>query len=598
MTILYSGGYVEFPGTTGNDLRVANGPEFASLNDFTLIVKASMSDWTPPVFQALVAKYLSPDVTFGLFVWTDGSLLFVVTADGSTSLANFSAVLPAAAADEERVIAWTFDADNGAAGRTSRFFLSSDDGVSWTPAGSAVGEAGAITLFSGTAPLSIWSYESGQLSTTAGAVRHVSLRNGIGPGGTVGGTEVFRCDGEADLYGVSPSVATFPASTGQTVTVHRSGTPATTLVPPLYAASPAVKTLSVHAFDLVTGEPFGRLDAGQVKWSERLNGRLELSFRLDLAHRPSREMAPRLVDDAGRVRPIKVVVYDPPIAKSFILLEASYTDRRFLGLRGAGLWSWFAQFPLSDPFTFVQTDQHTIAATLLNWAQHPAQGGGIGVAVDNTLSSRLRDRTYNGFEHVPVGQRVDELAAVIDGFDFAIDTTFDGNITVVDTWRPQYPRAGRAWPESGIQIDADGTATALTVDWSTPTTDQREIGAGEGTDMLTATANDPTLTDYPPLWATENRKSVEEQATLQSHAGRDLQLANRRTQQWSVTVLDRFKLLKGLIVGDECQIAVGPGDFRWPDGYEAVQRAVGRTVNVDDDGGPDQVTLELENLDV
>jgi hypothetical protein len=358
---------------------------------------------------------------------------------------------------------------------------------------------------------------------------------------------------------------------------------------------PLPDLLEIHAFDLVTGEAFGRLDAAQVHWSERLNGRMELSCRLDLTHRPSRELAPRLVDT--KVRPIKLVVYDPPIAKSFILWDASYTERRFLNLRGAGLWSWFAQLPLSRSFTFTQRDQHTIAATLLAWAQHADEGGGIGVAIDPVLSGVLRNRTYNGFEYVPVGQRVDELAALIDGFDFAIDTTFDGNVTVTDTWRPSYPRAGSAWPASGIQIDANGTAAVLTVDWVTPTTDQREIGAGEGVDTLTATAHDPTLTGYAPLWDVERRKGVERQATLQAHADRDLELANRRTEAWSAIVLDRFGLLKGLTVGDECQIVVGTDDYLYPDGLEVVRRVIGRTVNADDDGGPDRVTLELENLD-
>lgn len=359
---------------------------------------------------------------------------------------------------------------------------------------------------------------------------------------------------------------------------------------------PLPDLLEIHAFDLVTGQAFGPLDAGQVRWSERLNGRLDLSFRLDLAHRPSREMAPNLADD-GRVKPIKIVVYDPPIVKSFVLWEASYTESRFLNLRAAGLWSWFGQIPLSRSFTFTQVDQHAIAATLLNWAQASAQGGGIGVAIDATLSGVLRDRNYNGFEYVPVGQRVDELAAVDNGFDFTIESTFDGNITVTDTWVPSYPRAGRSWPESGIQIDADGKAANLTVDWITPTTDVREIGAGEGVDMLTATANDPTLSVYAPLWMVEDRKSVEYQTTLQAHADRDLQLANRRTESWSVTVLDKHALLKTLTVGDECQIVIGQGDFRWPDGHEVVRRIVGRTVTVSDDGEPDRVDIELENLE-
>lgn len=357
----------------------------------------------------------------------------------------------------------------------------------------------------------------------------------------------------------------------------------------------------VHAFDLVTGAPLGRLDVGQLSWSEQLNARMTIDCRLDLAHRPSREMVPLLVDDVHNcVRPVKLVLFDDPVVKSFILWEVQYIDRRFLKLSGAGLWSWFAQFPLSQRLRFVQAEQIYIATTLIGWAQAPEQGGGINVAVEWTPSGRKRDQTYEGFEYGMVGQRVDELAALADGFDFAIESTFDGNVTVTDTWRPSYPRAGRPWPASGIQIDADGTTTTLEVLTSQPTTDVRAIGAGEGTGMLHAEAHDDTLDAWPPLWADTgaDHKTVERQATLQGHADRQLQLANRGTERWSVTVLDKYDLLKGLTVGDECQVVVGPGDFRYPDGLSVVRRVVGRSVTVPDDGGPDEVDLELEVSDV
>ena len=345
----------------------------------------------------------------------------------------------------------------------------------------------------------------------------------------------------------------------------------------------------LHAFDLVTGEPYGRLDVSQLQWSERINARLDLSCRLDLAHRPSRELAPSLLP--GRT---KLVLVDGPIVKSFILWETSYTERRFLNLRAAGLWSWFQQMPLQRFFRFNNREQFEIAAELINWAQAPAQGGGIGVDVDiSPPSGVLRDRTYRRFEFAPVGQRVDELAAVNGGFDFAIDSTFDGNVTVTDTWRPSYPRAGTTWPASALQVDAQNAAE-LTVDESAPIRAILEVGAGEGVDQIDA-ALGVTPSPYPPLWKVVSRKTVERQATLFNHARRDFELHNRQTEAWAVTVMDKYDALKGLTVGDEANITVAPGDFRFPDGTEEVRRVIGRSVSVPDDGGPERVALTLEN---
>lgn len=344
----------------------------------------------------------------------------------------------------------------------------------------------------------------------------------------------------------------------------------------------------LHAFDLATGVPRGRLRASKVKWSEGLNAELGLRFRLDLAHRPTREVAPFL-----RSGGTKIVLHDPPVTRSFIVWERSYTQRRFLQVRAAGLWSWFNQRPLDRTFRYRGADQHAIAAELVEWAQ---RGGGVGVGVEWSASGRRRDRTYKGFENAMVGDRVAELAAVEDGFNFTIETTFDGHVAVSDTWRPLYPRAGVSWPASGARVDLDGSATDLDVDEFAPISHQRELGAGEGKAMRVADHSVSLPPQYPPLWRVEGRKTVELVETLREHARADLAAHNAAAESWSPTVLDRFGTVRAMTVGDECQLVVGAGDYLWPDGYETVRRLVGRDVTISDKGGPDRVTLQLESV--
>lgn len=224
------GGSVQFPGAANNHLSTPSSAPLQIVGDLCMVVLAAADDWTPAVSKVLAGRRDGTTTNSYRLLLTAGGLLQLAWSPDGTDASQLlisSTAIVGATDGAWKWVAVTFDVDDGALGRAARFWLS-DDGVAWTQLGATVTQAGVTSIFAGSATLAI----SAQLSGTSfpGSVSHVSIRNGIGPGGTVGGLEVFRFDAKTDIKTVGASTIT--ASTGQVITVNRSGTPATKLLIP------------------------------------------------------------------------------------------------------------------------------------------------------------------------------------------------------------------------------------------------------------------------------------------------------------------------------------------------------------------------------
>lgn len=93
-----------------------------------------------------------------------------------------------------------------------------------------------------------------------------------------------------------------------------------------------------------------------------------------------------------------------------------------LTVTAAGLLYYLRYMLVASDLTFAAVEQFTIARTLVSQWQALAYGNyGIDTSAATT-SGVTRDRTYLGtVEEHPVLLRLEQLAAVIDGFDFWID---------------------------------------------------------------------------------------------------------------------------------------------------------------------------------
>ena len=179
----------------------ASTPDAAALDivgDLDLRVHVAMDDWTPAASSALITKSTTSgnQISWRFNVLSTGILRFVWSADGSATLTADSTVAPTVANAAPLWVRATLDVDNGAAGRSVRFYTS-PDGETWTQLGSTVTTAGVTSIFSSTAPVIVGSREVGTADRLSGRVFSAEVRSGIA------GTIVTNPDFGAQLAGAT-----------------------------------------------------------------------------------------------------------------------------------------------------------------------------------------------------------------------------------------------------------------------------------------------------------------------------------------------------------------------------------------------------------
>lgn len=244
-----------------------------------------------------------------------------------------------------------------------------------------------------------------------------------------------------------------------------------------------------------------------------------------------------------------------------------------------GFWSYPRRRKIRATQSFTQIDQAVIARALITYMNGVSPTGDIGIVNGAQTTSVLRDRTYNGYERQYVGELIEQLSAVENGFDFSIDVTFDGVSTFTKTFNIWYPnkgtRTGLTW-EVGVHCDFNG--------WSIDATQMANqidaFGAGDGEAMLIATAVDPG-TDYPLLESDVAYKSVSEEATLEAHVKDALSSKRLPSVMPALSLRQTRDTTYGSYqVGDEVRI-------NGNDGFAAIDgpfRIMSREVQVSDEG--------------
>jgi hypothetical protein len=137
---------------------------------------------------------------------------------------------------------------------------------------------------------------------------------------------------------------------------------------------------------------------------------------------------------------------------------------RTITLAGAGLLSFYDHFAIIatlGPYTGV--DQFTIFRNLHNALIAQSTNSNIGINLEATLSGVLRDRTYEAYSGKTFGQLMRELAAVDNGFDFAVRVEYVSG--AAQRWlRTWYPRRGRTVENAGLRFTDGGNASITSID--------------------------------------------------------------------------------------------------------------------------------------
>lgn len=237
--------------------------------------------------------------------------------------------------------------------------------------------------------------------------------------------------------------------------------------------------------------------------------------------------------------------------------------------------------------TYTGADQLAIARDLVATAQAEPGGTTIRIALGSEISGVTRDRTYLPGDVPVVGQLLEQLANVDNGFDYAWPVEYDGSGIPRGRLLLGYPRLGAADPAITVEMPRslgfgrDATQLAVT----SYAVGQKPTGGG---DVPIASATDPALLDagYLPLHKVKTYSDVSDVATLQAHADADQQAAGGTATSVMATVGMRDVL--GIVNPGDPALCLFQGP-RFPDGFEAVLRIT----QIDYDPGADTCALTL-----
>lgn len=208
-----TGGALEL---TGGANSYASTPDVAALDlvgDMDLRVDMAPTQWPPASDQTIIGKYMDATSNRGyrVDVTTTAKLRFTWSTDGANNFSLTSSIPLDIIGGERVVVRATFDADNGAGGRTARFYYSTGSVSSgpWTELGIPQTSGTATTVFANNAPLEVGSRNGGN-NRFIGNIFAAQVRSSIN--GTIVANPSFTSQ--------APGTMVFVDSTGKTWTVQ------------------------------------------------------------------------------------------------------------------------------------------------------------------------------------------------------------------------------------------------------------------------------------------------------------------------------------------------------------------------------------------
>lgn len=314
---------------------------------------------------------------------------------------------------------------------------------------------------------------------------------------------------------------------------------------------------------LKTGELFGELKFDRIVHTDVLNGPGSIEATLPLRQESPGKTAVVTDENLAEARTALWVDRDrvPRWGGIFWTPRAEVASNQ-LTLIGKGWHSYFRRRRIRETKTWASTDQYAIARGLIDYAQG-VPGGDIGVlTTDTNTSSVSRDRTYPVNERKSVGEALEQLAAVRNGFTFRYDTHLDtnGDHAVALRLSAGTGRQTAHVFELGknvelLNLNGNTDQLAFQVD---------AVGAGEGTGQLIRTAQNPAaLGSYPLLDAVTTHIDVRIASTLDDHAAYRLQRGAEPIRSLTLSVLpDKVPVVGSYIVGDIVKVV---GSYGWLD---------------------------------
>ena len=352
------------------------------------------------------------------------------------------------------------------------------------------------------------------------------------------------------------------------------------------------------ARDVLTGTILGdEMPLSNVQYDLRVNdaAAMTASLSVDAMAGPVNFLEPArtaiYVDRGGSLAYAGIMWDEPDYDSSTRTLQISCLD--FL--------SYWDHLLITDSITYAAKDQLAIARSLCDYGMNKGGSNLAPTYVGPTTSGVNRDRNYLAADQAPIGQRLRELSAVDNGFDFRIYAQWENGYPrrVVQFG---YPTLGRPYPASAVVFDLDVDCTKWTRAKSGSTsanviyaTGSVAAGATAGTLPPTYTADDASVraAGYPRLESSQQFAEIITATPLQQHAKGALNLQRLPVTTMQLTMNGTSGPDLGeYLPGDQCKAVVGRGDGLFRYGAEIIATITSVSVSVDSESN-DTVTVGI-----
>lgn len=277
------------------------------------------------------------------------------------------------------------------------------------------------------------------------------------------------------------------------------------------------------------------------------------------------------------------------------------SSNRSLRITAKSFEEYFYHIIQKKNINVTNTEQLTIARQIITGNNAHKD---VLINLDTTTVSGIkRERNMYAYEFKTVGEELERLSSLLNGFDWNVEVTTDPTSGVINrNLSFYYPNKGKTKENTDLMFEFPGAIRDFTLsdDAESGANVLYGIGAGEGDEQLSYSKSDATqaAAKYPRLESTVSYKSVSEQSTLISHVESDL-----KTMLTPVTVIE--VTLRGDGEGEHEVGTYDVGDwarFRIEDPFLAepidqYHRITGFKVSVEDDSGLETVTLVLGDDD-
>lgn len=349
--------------------------------------------------------------------------------------------------------------------------------------------------------------------------------------------------------------------------------------------------------DLLTNQIIGELPLTDVNFTRQLNSIGSFTGRLLLSGVNAEQM-----NVSNATVPAKTAVYvdrDGVLVWGGILWGRPYSsETQTLEFQAQEFESYFQHRVIDADAAFTNTDQLTVAQSLVTTAQ-AAPYGDIGIIVPSNTSGVTIDRVYYGYELKTVYQGLLDLSRSDDGFDFAVEVSYDNNGDPQKELVTAYPRLGQTYsasdPNAPVFEFPAGNIVLYELEEQGPATANKMfvIGAGSNEGKLIESAVDATK--YADGWALLERTATYSDYTdttlLQTLAMGQVAAVSYPPTTFKIVVPPyENPVLGSYNIGDECRLRIL--DDRFPTGLDSVYRIVALNVEPGEDG-PERATLTL-----